>query len=111
MHYGADDREYFFDDEMYCGICAQRMPRSQGEWQQAYQAMEPGWDEHVERELNRIVGSRSGLSPEVRTAIGAAIDAYRLKRTGAPLSISEEEFANWYKFACTYFAPGGAFAE
>lgn len=111
MHYGADDREYVFDDEMYCGICAQRMPRAQAEWQAAYAAMEPGWDEHVERELNRIVGSRSGLSPEVRDAIGEAIDAFRLRRTGARPPMSEAELANWYKFACTYFAPGGAFAE
>ncbi len=81
------------------------MPRGDAEWRTAYEAMEPAWYEHVERELNRIVGSKSGLAPHVREAIGQAVDAYRDKRVGAALTMSEAEYANWYKFACTYFAP------
>ncbi len=108
MHYGAEDEEYAFDDELYCGICAQQMPRSQARWREAYEAMEPAWYEHVERELNHIISSRSGLPPEMREAIGKAVDAYRDKRVGvSPLPMTEAEYANWYKFACTYFAPSG----
>lgn len=106
MHYGPEDDEYVFDRDLYCGICAQQMPPGESAWAEAYAAMEPGWDEHVERELNRIISSRSGLPPEMRVAIGQAIDAYRDKRTGVkPLPLSQAEYANWYKFACTYFAP------
>jgi hypothetical protein len=108
MHYGDEDAEYVFDDELYCGICAQQLPRGEEEWAEAYARMEPAWYEYVERELNRIISSRSGLPPEMREAIGAAVDAYRDKRVGAdPLPIDEREYANWFKFACTYFAPGG----
>jgi hypothetical protein len=108
MHYGAEDAEYVFDSDFYCGICAQQMPRGQTEWTRAYGQMAPEWYEQVERELNRIISSRSGLPPEMREAIGAAIDAFREKRIGAtPLPMTEEEYANWYKFACTYFAPNG----
>lgn len=108
MHYGPEDDEYVFDDELYCGICAQPMPRGEDEWRRAYAQMDPGWYEHIERELNRIISSRSGLSPAMRSAIGAAIDAYRDKRLGAePLPMTEAEYANWFKFACTYFAPHG----
>jgi hypothetical protein len=108
MHYGPEDEEYVFDAELYCGICAQPMPRTQRDWNDAYAAMEPDWYEHVERELNRVVSSRSGLAPEVREAIGRAIDAYAAKRLGrGPLPMSEDEYAAWYKFACTYFAPSG----
>src|SRR5688572_15093553 len=109
MHYGAEDAEYAFDSELYCGICAQQMPRGQDGWAAAYRDMDPSWYEHVERELNHIISSRSGLPPEMREAIGRAIDAYRDKRVGTtPLPITEDEYANWYKFACTYFAPSGA---
>jgi len=108
MHYGDDDAEYIFDAEMYCGICAQQLPRYEQDWREAYTKMDPAWYEYVERELNRIVSSRSGLPPDMREAIGRAVDAYRAKRTGAsPLPIEEREYADWYKFACTYFAPGG----
>jgi hypothetical protein len=107
MHYGPEDAEYAFDGELFCGICAQQMPRGQAAWDQAYQQMDSAWYEHVERELNKIISSRSGLPPEMREAIGNAIDAYRDKRVGkTPLPMSEDEYANWYKFACTYFAPG-----
>jgi hypothetical protein len=42
----------------------------------------------------------------MREGISTAVDAYRDKRLGkAPLSMSEAEYANWFKFACTYFAP------
>ena len=106
MHYGPEDAEYVFDDELYCGICAQQMPRGEAQWWEAYTRMEPAWYEHVERELNRIISSRSGLPPEMREAIGGAVDAYRDKRVGvSPLPMTEDEYANWYKFACTYFAP------
>lgn len=106
MHYGPEDAEYAFDHDLYCGICAQQMPRGEAAWGEAYVAMEPDWYEHIERELNHIISSRSGLPPEMREAIGAAIDAYRDKRTGVtPLPMAEMEYTNWYKFACTYFAP------
>jgi hypothetical protein len=112
MHYGAEDAEYTFDSELYCGICAQQLPRSQDDWAIAYREMDPSWYEHVERELNHIISSRSGLPPEMREAIGRAIDAYRDKRVGTtPLPITEEEYANWYKFACTYFAPSGTMVQ
>jgi hypothetical protein len=108
MHYGPEDEEYSFDDELYCGICAQQMPRSQAQWDAAYRAMEPSWYEHIERELNHIISSRSGLAPPVREAIGTAIDAYRDRRLGVtPLPVGEDEYTNWLKFACTYFAPSG----
>ena len=108
MHYGPEDDEYIFDDELYCGICAQRMPRGPAAWDAAYQAMDPAWYEHIERELNRIISSRSGLPPEMREAIGAAVDAFRDRRIGVdPLPLNDAEYANWFKFACTYFAPSG----
>jgi hypothetical protein len=106
MHYGAEDDEYVFDDELYCGICAQQVPRDPETWRAAHQAMEPGWYVHIERELNRIISSRSGLTTATREGIGRAIDAYRDRRLGVtPLPFTDEDYRYWFEYACTYFAP------
>lgn len=108
MHYGPEDDEYVFDAELYCGICAQQMPASPTGWDEAYRQMDSAWYEHIERELNKVISSRSGLSPAAREQIGAAIDAYRDRRLGrTPLPLSEEEYQHWFQYACTYYAPGG----
>jgi hypothetical protein len=70
--------------------------------------MDPAWYEHIERQLNKIISSRSGLSPAAREQIGSAIDAYRDRRLGkTPLPLTEAAYQYWFQYACTYFAPGG----
>jgi hypothetical protein len=107
MHCGAEDEEYYFDAELYCGICAQQMPRSDAEWLRAWRAADPAWLVYIEQELNRIGGSKSGLRPEQRQELARAVDAFAARRqaggTGGPLT--EEEYAAWFKYACTYFQP------
>jgi hypothetical protein len=108
MHYGPEDEEYVFDGELYCGICAQQMPSAPAAWEEAYRQMDPAWYEHIERQLNKIISSRSGLPPAAREQIGSAIDAYRDRRLGkTPLPLTEAEYRHWFQYACTYFAPGG----
>lgn len=108
MHCGAEDDEYTFDSELYCGICAQRMPHTDEEWLRAFRAIEPDWILYIEQELNRIGSSKSGLRPQQREALARAIDAFAaLRRSGTARSglLSEAEYASWFKYACTYFAP------
>lgn len=106
LHYGAHDDEYIFDDDLVCGICAQQVPRTPRGWQEAFAVSDPAWIEEIERELNAIISSRSGLPPEMREAIGAAVDAFRDRRVErTPLPMTEAEYADWFRFACTYFAP------
>ncbi len=109
MHCGASDAEYYFDAERYCGICAQRFPRGDEEWQRAFRAMDPAWLIYVEEELNRIGGSKSGLDPPTRERLAAAVDAFTaLRLAGAARAgpLSEAEYAAWLRFACSYYAPG-----
>lgn len=109
MHYGADDSEYRFDRERYCGICAQVFPRTEAQWLRAFREMPSDWYSYVEQELNRIGASRSGLDPHTRDRLATAVDAYaalrlgRLPERGRP---SDEEYAAWLRFACSYYAPG-----
>ena len=111
MHYGADDREYHFDRELYCGICAQRFPRTEAVWHDAVRAMEPEWFGHIERELNRIGASKSGLDPHTRDRLADAIDAFAQLRQSGDLDggpLTRDEFVAWARFACGYYAPAGA---
>lgn len=110
MHCGADDDEYVFDEELYCGICAQQMPYGAEEWLRAFQSMDPTWDRFVEQELNRIGAGRSGLRPEQRHALAHAIDAWATLRLSGAVRrgpLSDDEYADWLRYACTYFAPAG----
>ena len=108
MHCGAEDDEYYFDNELYCGICAQQMPRGDEDWLRAFRAIDPSWIIFIEQELNRIGASKSGLRPAQREAIAGAVDAFAVLRrsgekSGGPLS--EAAYAGWFKYACSYFAP------
>lgn len=109
MHCGAEDAEYYFDRELYCGICAQQMPRDEASWLAAFRAIDPAWIVYIEQELNRIGGSKSGLRPAQREALARAVDAFAARRQagGAGGTLSDEEYAAWFKYACTYFAPPG----
>src|ERR1700694_1132873 len=108
FHYGVEDDEYVFDDEMYCGICAQQMPETQETWRAAFRGMDATMISYVEQELNRIAVSKSGLRAELLEEMGRGIDALaRLREPGpraTPLA-DESEQIRWVQFACTYFAP------
>lgn len=109
MHCGAEDEEYVFDRERYCGICAQRFPRTEEEWQRAFAQFDPAWIVYVEQELNRIGASKSGLDPHTRARLTEAIDAFAALRLSGPARhgpLSDEEYAAWLRFACSYYAPG-----
>jgi hypothetical protein len=107
MHYGAEDREYVFDRELFCGICAQQFPRTEAQWVDIFRAMEPAWIVFIEQELNRIGAGKSGLDPHTRARLAEAIDAFSALRLsgGAERRLTDEEFAAWLRFACSYFAP------
>ena len=109
MHCGASDEEYYFDRERHCGICAQRFPRRDEEWLQAFRQMEPAWFAYIEQELNRIGASKSGLDPHTRARLADAVDAFvalRLSGEERRGPLTEQEFAAWLRFACGYYAPG-----
>ena len=106
MHCGASDDEYYFDRELYCGICAQQMPRRDEDWLRAFREMDRAWLPFVEQELNRIGGSKSGLDPTTRERVAAAVDAFAALRLSGEEHVgplSDEEYAHWLKYACTYF--------
>jgi hypothetical protein len=108
FHYGVEDDEYLFDDEMYCGICAQQMPETQETWQAAFRGMDSTMISYVEQELNRIAVSKSGLRAELLEEMGRGIDALAIRRgSGQQTSTAAEEaeYVRWVQFACTYFAP------
>src|SRR4051794_22767111 len=108
FHYGAEDEEYLFDDEFYCGICAQQIPQGPEEWKAAFGAMEPEMISYVEEELNKIAVSKSGLRSDLLTAMGEAIAALAsLRESGSErrLTLPQEEYARWVEFACTYYEP------
>ncbi|MBI2761893.1 MAG: hypothetical protein HYX51_10775 [Chloroflexi bacterium] len=108
FHCGAEDDEYYFDRELYCGICAQQFPRSDEAWASAFRDVEAGSLAYVEQSLNRIGASKSGLDPAMRAGIARAVDAFaalRLRREGARDAMPEHEWVRWFKYACSYFAP------
>jgi hypothetical protein len=108
MHCGAEDEEYVFDDEWYCGICAQQMPRTDADWLRAQRALDRAAFAYIEQELNRIGASKSGLRPGQREALARAVDAvaaHRLAGESRDGPLSDEELATWLKYACTYYAP------
>ena len=105
MHCGSEDEEYVFDSEGYCGICAQSMPRDDETWRRAFAASDPAWLVFIEQELNRIGASKSGLRPELRDALPLAVDAFAQRRLHGDGPLSEDDYALWYRFACTYYAP------
>jgi hypothetical protein len=107
MHYGAEDDEYVFDDDLYCGICAQQLPESDDTWAAAFRAMTPEMLTAVEQELNRIAVSKSGLRADLLTAMGEGIAALAALRHARPgeRSLPEEEYVRWVRFACSYYAP------
>ena len=109
MHCGAYDEDYVFDEERYCGICANQMPHGRDGWLQVLRALTPDMILVAETELNKIGASKSGLQPEIVAGMAEAIDRFaRLRLTdGQDLSgESEEYFARWLDFACTYYPPG-----
>src|SRR5947207_1300656 len=104
FHCGADDDEYVFDAELYCGICAQQVPRDDAGWRQAFEAAEPGWLAFVEQSLNRIGASKSGLNAAMRAGLTDAVDAFvalRLDGAAARGRMSDEDWLRWFKYACT----------
>jgi hypothetical protein len=108
MHYGAEDEEYLFDSELYCGLCAQQMPRDQAAWSVAFRQMSPDMVSYVEEELNKIAVSKSGLQPELLAQMGEAIAALgELRELGGPGygPRTEAEYMRWVDFACTYYMP------
>lgn len=106
FHCGADDEDYSFDWELYCGICAQQHPRTPSMWQRALAELTPANMVFVEQALNRIGASKSGLDGAVRAGLTRAVDAFAaLRMHGAPGTMSPEEYAYWLAYACSYFAP------
>ena len=108
MHCGAEDDEYLFDEELYCGICAQRMPQTDAEWTAAFRAMDAEMLTYVEQELNRIAVSKSGIRPSLREAMGEGIEALAALRGPSAekkMALPEEEYVKWVRFACSYYAP------
>jgi hypothetical protein len=109
MHCGAYDEDYVFDNERFCGICANQMPRGREGWLQALRALTPEMVLVVETELNKIGASKSGLQPEIVAGMAEAIDNFsrlRLSMKQDPSGENEEYFARWLDFACTYYPPG-----
>ena len=108
MYYGADDEEYLFDQELFCGICAHQMPRDEVTWTAAFRAMSPETLSFIEQELNRIAVSKSGLRPETLAAMGTALEALAaLRESGEErrMLLPEAEYVRWVEFACTYYLP------
>ena len=105
MHYGAHDEEYRFDRERYCGICAQRFPRTEELWLRAWDACDPAWYEFIEQELNKIGASKSGLDPHTRERLAQAVDAFAALRLSGAGTLTREEYMAWFRFACGYYAP------
>lgn len=106
FHCGADDDDYVFDSELYCGICAQQHPRTQVRWEQAYDELDPANIVFVEQSLNRIGASKSGLDAAVRAGLTRAVDAFAALRVdGPPGTTPRDEYVYWLAYACSYFAP------
>jgi hypothetical protein len=108
MHYGPEDEEYLFDEELYCGLCAQQIPETQHAWTDAFRRMDANMIGVVEEELNRIAVSKSGMQAPLLEAMGQGISALAALRESGHLDVldlPEAEYVRWVQFACTYFAP------
>jgi hypothetical protein len=108
MYYGADDEEYLFDQELYCGVCAHQMPTNEAGWTAAFRAMSAEAISFVEEELNRIAVSKSGLRPETLAAMGEGLEALAaLRESGEErrMLVPEGEYVRWVQFACSYYTP------
>lgn len=109
MHCGPFDEDYVFDDERYCGICANQMPRGREGWLSAFEGLTSEMIVVVETELNKIGSSKSGLQPEIVAGMAEAIDRFAQLRLGAGerdrSGEPPEYFARWLDFACTYYPP------
>ncbi len=108
MHCGPYDEDYVFDAELYCGICAQQMPRGRDGWLAVFEALTPDMIRTAEFELNKIGWSKSGLQPEIVAGMGEAIDDFSRLRLSEKQDLSgqaPEYFARWLDFACTYYPP------
>jgi len=115
LHYGAEDEEYLFDEELYCGLCAQQMPQNQEQWTAAFRAMDEQMLSYVEEELNRIAVSKSGLQRDLLDFMGEGLQALAELRIsdvgesgGARRAVPrrpEWDYAKWVEFACTYYEP------
>jgi hypothetical protein len=108
LHYGAEDEEYLFDSELYCGLCAQQPPDSDEDWERALLAMDGVALSYIEEELNHIAVSKSGLQPELLAEMGEGLELIRRLREsvgeGRRLPPDAQQ-VRWLRFACTYFAP------
>jgi len=108
LHYGAEDDEYLFDEELYCGLCAQQLPQTDADWLVALQAMDATGLSYVEHELNRIAVSKSGLQAALLAEMGdgiAALAALRDSLEQARPVHPDAQHVRWVRFACSYFAP------
>src|SRR5438445_10448132 len=93
FHYGSEDDEYLFDEELYCGICAQQMPRDPARWLEAFHALDPEMIGHIEDELNRIAVSKSGLQRDLLDAMGSGLMALAELRASGTMTQPESEYA------------------
>ena len=108
FHYGAEDEEYLFDSELYCGLCAQQIPQDSAGWTEVLHGLSPEGISYVEQELNTIAVSKSGLRPETLAEMGQALAALAaLRESGSEhrMTLPEDVLARWVEFACTYYAP------
>lgn len=108
LHCGAEDDDYLFDEDLYCGICGQQMPQAEVDWTRAFRAMDADMISYIEQEMNRIAGSKSGMRPGLVEAMGEGLDALAALRESAAerrMELPQEEYVKWVRFACTYYAP------
>ncbi len=108
MHCGPFDEDYVFDEERFCGICANQMPHGRDGWLSAFEGLTPAMIATVETELNKIGSSKSGLEPQIVAGMADAIDRFARLRLGPDRDLSgqpAEYFARWLDFACTYYPP------
>jgi hypothetical protein len=108
LHYGTEDEEYLFDAELFCGLCAQKMPDGPDEWSAAFRAMDPLMLSYIEEELNKIAVSKSGLQRDLLDSMGEGIAALaELRASGDLLTLRrpESDYVRWVEFACTYYLP------
>ncbi len=108
MHCGPFDEDYVFDEERYCGICANQMPGGRDGWLSALEGLTSAMIAFVETELNKVGSSKSGLEPHIVAGMAEAIDNFARLRLSSGDDLSGETpeyFARWLDFACTYYPP------